>query len=172
MVPPGSHRVPRVRWYSGSCRLPSSFRLRDFHSLRSAFPGRLAKIPVALWQSCYPRIAPGLGSFPFARRYLGNRVFFLLLRVLRCFSSPGLPRCTYFIQYRVAGFIFPAGFPHSDISGSTSACDLPKLFAACRVLLRLLAPRHPPCALFILHLLLGGLSSLLLFFFGSLCCLG
>ena len=31
----------------------------------------------------------GLGSFPFARRYLGNRSFFLLLRVLRCFSSPG-----------------------------------------------------------------------------------
>ena len=33
----------------------------------------------------------GLGSFPFARRYLGNRFFFLFLRVLRCFSSPGLP---------------------------------------------------------------------------------
>ena len=33
----------------------------------------------------------GLGSSPFARRYLGNHVCFLLLRVLRCFSSPGLP---------------------------------------------------------------------------------
>ena len=31
----------------------------------------------------------GLGSFPFARRYLRNRCFFLFLRVLRCFSSPG-----------------------------------------------------------------------------------
>ena len=31
----------------------------------------------------------GLGSFPFARRYSGNRSFFLFLRVLRCFSSPG-----------------------------------------------------------------------------------
>ena len=31
----------------------------------------------------------GLGSFPFARRYSGNRCFFLFLRVLRCFSSPG-----------------------------------------------------------------------------------
>ena len=29
----------------------------------------------------------GLGSFPFARRYLGNRCFFLFLPVLRCFSS-------------------------------------------------------------------------------------
>ena len=36
----------------------------------------------------------GLGSFPFARRYLGNRCFFLFLRVLRCFSSPGAPRTT------------------------------------------------------------------------------
>ena len=31
----------------------------------------------------------GLGSFPFARRYLGNHCCFLFLRVLRCFSSPG-----------------------------------------------------------------------------------
>ena len=31
----------------------------------------------------------GLGSFPFARRYSGNRFFFLFLRLLRCFSSAG-----------------------------------------------------------------------------------
>ena len=31
----------------------------------------------------------GLGSSHFARRYSGNRVFFLFLRLLRCFSSPG-----------------------------------------------------------------------------------
>ena len=29
----------------------------------------------------------GLGSSPFARRYLENRVYFLFLQVLRCFSS-------------------------------------------------------------------------------------
>ena len=33
----------------------------------------------------------GLGSFPFARRYSENRLFFLFLRLLRCFSSPGSP---------------------------------------------------------------------------------
>lgn len=32
---------------------------------------------------------PGLGSSAFARRYLRNRCFFLFLRLLRCFSSPG-----------------------------------------------------------------------------------
>ena len=35
----------------------------------------------------------GLGSFHFARRYFGNRCFFLFLRLLRCFSSPGSPPC-------------------------------------------------------------------------------
>src|SRR5256885_14667437 len=40
-----------------------------------------------------------------------------------------------------------AGFPHSDISGSTPACDSPKLFAANHVLHRLLTPRHSSCAL-------------------------
>ena len=29
----------------------------------------------------------GLGSFPFAHHYSGNRCFFLFLQVLRCFSS-------------------------------------------------------------------------------------
>src|SRR5438128_11324690 len=41
----------------------------------------------------------------------------------------------------------PVGLPHSEISGSTPACDSPKLFAANHVLHRLLMPRHPPCAL-------------------------
>ena len=41
----------------------------------------------------------------------------------------------------------PVGFPHSDIPGSTSVCDLPRLIAAYHVLHRLLVPRHPPCAL-------------------------
>src|SRR5258708_5835303 len=41
----------------------------------------------------------------------------------------------------------PAGFPHSDISGSKPACDSPKLFAANHVLHRFLTPRHSPCAL-------------------------
>ena len=40
-----------------------------------------------------------------------------------------------------------AGFPHSDICGSSDICSLPQLFAAYHVFLRLLVPRHPPCAL-------------------------
>ena len=48
-----------------------------------------------------PTLLCGLGSFPFARRYLENRCFFLLLRVLRCFSSPGFPLYDYFIHHRI-----------------------------------------------------------------------
>ena len=43
--------------------------------------------------------------------------------------------------------ITPAGFPHSDIPGSQLICSSPRLFAAYHVLLRLLMPRHSPCAL-------------------------
>ena len=47
----------------------------------------------------------GLGSFPFARRYSGNRCFFLFLRLLRCFSSPGSP--PYVMDWRMddGGFL-------------------------------------------------------------------
>ena len=53
----------------------------------------------------------GLGSFPFARRYLGNRCFFLFLLLLRCFSSEGflhmamyLPCSDTVLPYRVSPF--------------------------------------------------------------------
>ena len=36
----------------------------------------------------------GLGFSDFARHYFRNRFYFLFLRVLRCFSSPGSPHCT------------------------------------------------------------------------------
>ena len=39
------------------------------------------------------------------------------------------------------------GFPHSEICGSMDICSSPQLFAAYHVFLRLLVPRHPPCAL-------------------------
>lgn len=88
----------------------------------------------------------GLGWFRFARRYSGNRICFPLLRVLRCFSSPGLPPITYVFSDRYCP-ITDSGFPHSDIFGSTPTYGSPKHFGVCPVLHRLLVPRHPPCAL-------------------------
>ena len=52
----------------------------------------------------------------------------------------------------------PAGFPHSDIRGSMPICSSPRLFAAYHVFLRLLVPRHPPCALFCLTIQLPRLA--------------
>ena len=47
-----------------------------------------------------------------------------------------------------------AGFPHSEICGSMDMCSSPQLIAACHVLRRLPVPRHSPCALCSLTLLM------------------
>ena len=44
MVPPVSHRVSRVRRYSGYSLTAIAFRLRDYHPLRLAFPYHSAKL--------------------------------------------------------------------------------------------------------------------------------
>ena len=41
----------------------------------------------------------GLGSSGFARRYFRNRCFFLFLRLLRCFSSPGSLHNAMYLHY-------------------------------------------------------------------------
>ena len=66
------------------------FRLRGFHPLWLAFPKPFFYPLAHLLRSITPECThSGLGSFPFARHYLGNRFFFLFLLVLRCFSSQG-----------------------------------------------------------------------------------
>ena len=62
------------------------------------------------------------------------------------FQFRRFPTYTYFIQCRLTEYC-SAGFPHSEICGSKCMCHSPQLIAACRVLLRLLMPRHSPCAL-------------------------
>ena len=70
------------------CELP--FRVRGFHPLWPVFPGPFYYSRSIINAVRTPKCTHfGLGSFHFARRYFGNRVFFLLLRLLRCFSSPG-----------------------------------------------------------------------------------
>ena len=56
----------------------------------------------------------------------------------------------------------PCGFPHSEIRGSMAICALPRLIAACHVLLRLPVPRHPPCALSCLTFVIHSLCNLVL----------
>ena len=68
------------------------FRLRGFHPLRQVFPVPFCCRPLRVVQSLPQHAShPGLGFSGFARRYYRNRFFFLFLRLLRCFSSPGSP---------------------------------------------------------------------------------
>ena len=90
MVPLTSHKVPRVSWYSGSCSVSLAFTYGAFTLSGRLSQNRSLNLSQWLMQSVTPACThAGLGSSHFARRYSGNRVFFLFLRLLRCFSSPG-----------------------------------------------------------------------------------
>ena len=84
----------------------------------------------------------GLGYSPFARRYLESRSFFPFLQVLRCFSSLRSLPLTRVPRDESRSVSRSRTSPdHSLLGGS------PRHIAACNVLHRLLAPRHPPCTL-------------------------
>ena len=71
------------------------FHLRDFHPLPSTFPGKFGYRSFAFRYQ--RRIStPPSGYSAFARHYSQNRSYFLFLRVLRCFSSPGSPPYTIY----------------------------------------------------------------------------
>ncbi len=63
------------------------------------------------------------------------------------FQFPGFASRPYVFR---SGYPSQGGLPHSDIPGSQPARGSPGLIAACHVLHRLLAPRHPPDALLVL----------------------
>src|SRR4051812_47812672 len=84
--------------------------------------------------------------FRFARRYSGNRICFLFLQVLRCFSSLGLSSLPYVFRQGYHTITY-GGFPHSEIFGSKLTYSSPKHIGVSPVLHRLLVSRHPPCAL-------------------------
>ena len=64
MVPPVSHRVSRVRRYSGSSLAGIIFRLRDYHPLWSAFPYRSAKLSCRCVSPQPRRINPPVCPLP------------------------------------------------------------------------------------------------------------
>ena len=68
---------------------------------------------------------PSLGSSYFARHYSRNRVFFLFLWVLRCFSSPRSLLIHYFTHVWIISLFLLIEFPHSDIYGSMDICSSP-----------------------------------------------
>ena len=108
---------------------------------------------------------PGMHAFRFGLFRFRSP---LLTESLVVFSSSGyldvsvhrVPFHTLWIGVWMTG-VLPAGFPHSDICGSKIICISPQLFAAYHVFLRLLVPRHPPCALFCLISSMHSVASLI-----------
>ena len=89
MVPAYSHKVPRVSWYSGSCHVLLRFAYGAFTLSGRPFLTVLLRICITFAVRTPACTHAGLGSAGFARRYSRYRCFFLFLRLLRCFSSPG-----------------------------------------------------------------------------------
>ena len=78
-------------------------------------------------ESYNPSPKTGLGYFRFARHYSGNRVFFIFLQLLRCFSSLGYLHCSYVFT---TGYlrITIGEFPHSEIPGSKLTYSSPRQY--------------------------------------------
>ena len=109
--------VSRLTWDGRSARTP--FRLRGSHPLWPAFPDGSSTENWSYTRSLYPgRVSSdGLACSAFARHYSRNRICFLFLEVLRCFTSLGSPQHAYLFSAWYGG-ITRRGFPHSDIAGS------------------------------------------------------
>ena len=146
MVPARSHKVSRVSWYSGFRCVNSSFAYGAFtlsgrsSQIRSAgiIESRLRSEPrgarTPVWALPVSLAAtPGIEFSFFSSGYLDVSVH-------------RVPFHTLWIHVWILE-VFSSGFPHSDIHGSRDICSSPWLFAAYHVFLRLLVPRHPPCAL-------------------------
>ncbi len=129
---------------------PVSFRLRGYHTLWPGFPAdspnlRIGNSTVA--GPTTPRFKePGFRLFRFRSPLLSESRLIFVPPGTEMVHFPGLARTRLWIQ-RAVSRVQREGFPHSDIPGSKPAYGSPRLIAACHVLRRLLAPRHPPHAL-------------------------
>ena len=148
MVLPYSHRITRVLWYSGYPPSRIDFAYEAITLFRPTFQ-LCSTIDLSNYAGPKPLRNKFLwfGLFRVRSPLLTKSlIYFLFLRVMRCFSSPGslLPHYVFMRWYRR---IAVGGFPHSEICGSRLICSSPQLIAACHVLHRRLVPRHPPYAL-------------------------
>ena len=129
--------------------LHSLFRVQGFHFLWPAFPNSSA---IARDRVCSPQprsARTSVWALPISlAATFGIDVSFSSSAYLDV-SVQRVPFHTLWIGVWMTG-VCPAGFPHSEISGSMDICSSPKLIAAYHVFHRLLVPRHPPCALFCL----------------------
>ncbi len=125
------------------------FRLRDCHTLWPRFPSGSPIVQIGNSTNAVlqpPCVNTWVWAFPISLAATFGISVIYFPAGTEMVHFPALAHTGLCIQPAVAG-VHPAGFPHSDIPGSKPACGSPRLFAACHVLHRLLAPRHPPYAL-------------------------
>ena len=122
------------------------FRVRGFHPLWPAFPKPFYYPPWSRMQSepRYARTPVWAQPISLAATF-GIDVSFFSSGYLDV-SVHRVPLHTLWIGVWIHE-VRSCGFPHSEICGSMDICSSPQLFAAYHVFLRLLVPRHPPCAL-------------------------
>ena len=160
MVPAHSDKVSRVSSYSGYRSVSLSFAYGAFTLSGRLSQSRSAGLPESGLRS-EPRNAR-IPVWPLPRSLAAT------CGIDVSFSSSGyldvsvhrVPFHTLWIGVWMTG-VLPAGFPHSDICGSKIICISPQLFAAYHVFLRLLVPRHPPCALLCLISSMHSVASLI-----------
>ena len=146
---PQGFSCPVVLWI---LPLLLKLRLRGFHPLRPVFPGPFPCPRKSLVQSEPQNARALVWALPISlAATFGIDVSFSSSGYLDV-SVHRVPFHTLWIQIWIHG-VSPCGFPHSDIRGSLDICSSPRLFAAYHVFLRLLVPRHPPCALLCLTFL-------------------
>jgi hypothetical protein len=90
--------------------------------------------------------APRFGLFRVRSPLLAESLLFSSPPGTEMFHFPGCSLPHLFDSMRDGTLFTGAGLLHSEIRGSKAACAYPRLIAACRVLHRLLSPRHPPSA--------------------------
>ena len=147
MGPPDSDGVSRVPPYLGAGIPNQKSYARGCHPLRRRFPAACTSSDSAYSRSRNPgRQASRFGLFRVRSPLLAESLLFSFPPGTEMFHFPGFrfPRLVY--SARDDTLLRGAGLLHSDIRGSKAACASPRLIAACRVLLRLLSPRHPPSA--------------------------
>ena len=125
------------------------FRLQGSHLLWPRFPAgspnrRIDNSTYAVLQP--PSINTGVWAVPISLAATFGISVIYFPPGTEMVHFPGLAHTDLCIQSAVTR-VHLAGFPHSEIPGSKPACGSPGLIAACHVLHRLLAPRHPPYAL-------------------------
>ena len=147
MVPARSIKVSRVLMYSGYCCPYSVFVYGAFTLFRRSFQFRSTNLINSVCSPNPEMHASRFGLFRFRSPLLPESFFIFSSSGYLDVSVQEVPPVNLWIQLTVHEG-FSCGFPHSDICGSMDICSSPQLFAAYHVFLRLLVPRHPPCALY------------------------